>query len=252
VTRTYTATIAHFFCGHGGGGRGSREALARIGNMVARFHVLGGIDIDPLACQDFERLAGAPALCANMATLQPAELRRFLGPVAPDMILTSPPCKGLSGLLPASKAALPHYQALNALVLHGVHLALSTWDRPPRVIFLENVPRITSRGAELLAKVRQLLMAHGYAWAEGNHDCGQVGGLGQHRRRYFLVARHRASMREFVYVPPRQRVRSCGEVLAELPVPGIQAPAGGPMHELPRLSAQEIWVAHREEGAVIV
>jgi site-specific DNA-cytosine methylase len=237
MTQVYEATIAHFFCGAGGGGRGSAEARARIGGMAARFRVLGGIDVDPLACKDFEILAGAPALCADMATLQPADLRRFLGPVAPDMILTSPPCKGFSGLLPAAKAETQHYQDLNSLVLLGLHLALSTWDRPPRVIFMENVPRITSRGAELLAKARQLLLAHGYAWAEGNHDCGQVGGLGQHRRRYFLVARHRASMREFVYVPPRQRVRACGEVLSELPVPGIQSPAGGPMHELPRLSA---------------
>lgn len=229
-------TIAHLFCGSGGGGLGSAEARAEIAGAVARFRVLGGVDVDAQACADFERLVRAPALCADVATLQPDELRRFLGPVAPDMILTSPPCKGFSALLPKTRAGLAKYQALNRLVLQGLHLALSTWDQPPRVIFMENVPRITSRGAELLAKARQLLLAHGYAWAEGNHDCGQVGGLGQHRRRYFLVAR-RASMREFVYVPPKQRVRACGEVLGELPVPGIQSPAGGPMHELPRLSA---------------
>jgi site-specific DNA-cytosine methylase len=147
--RTYEATIAHFFCGSGGGGLGSARAQSEIGGARARFRVLGGIDVDPLACQDFEHLVGAPALCANMATLQPAELQRFLGPRAPDMILTSPPCKGFSALLPKAKASTQHYQDLNQLVLQGLHLALSTWATPPRVLFLENVPRITSRGAEL-------------------------------------------------------------------------------------------------------
>jgi hypothetical protein len=130
--RTYEATIAHLFCGAGGGGLGSAEARAKLGGVAARFRVLGGVDVDPLACEDFERLVGA--LCADVAALQPGELRRFLGPRAPDMILTSPPCKGFSGLLPAAKAATQHYQALNALVLQGLHLALSTWDRPPRVL----------------------------------------------------------------------------------------------------------------------
>ncbi len=230
-------TIAHLFCGAGGGGLGSAEARTELAGLAAKFRVLGGVDVDPLACQDFEHLVGVPALCADVATLQPAELRHFLGERAPDMVLTSPPCKGFSALLPKAKAETEKYQRLNQLVLQGLHLVLSTWDPGPRVIFLENVPRITSRGAELLVKARQLLLAHGYTWAEGGHDCGEVGGLGQHRRRYFMVARHRASMREFVYVPPRQRVRGCGEVLSELPVPGVQAPAGGPMHELPRLSA---------------
>jgi hypothetical protein len=60
VTRTYTATIAHFFCGSGGGGLGSAEARAQLGGVAARFRVLGGIDVDRQACDDFERLVGAP------------------------------------------------------------------------------------------------------------------------------------------------------------------------------------------------
>lgn len=141
-------TIAHLFCGAGGGGLGSAEARTELAGLAAKFRVLGGVDVDPLACQDFEHLVGVPALCADVATLQPAELRHFLGERAPDMVLTSPPCKGFSALLPKAKAETEKYQRLNQLVLQGLHLVLSTWDPGPRVIFLENVPRITSRGAE--------------------------------------------------------------------------------------------------------
>jgi hypothetical protein len=59
VTRTYEATIAHFFCGSGGGGLGSSRARAEVVGHAARFRVLGGIDVDPLACQDFEHLVAA-------------------------------------------------------------------------------------------------------------------------------------------------------------------------------------------------
>ncbi len=227
-------TILHLFCGAGGGGLGSAEARSELGSERARFRVLGGVDVDRQACTDFEALVGAPTLCADVAKVQPADIRRTFGETAPDVVLTSPPCKGFSALLPKAKAATEKYQRLNRLVLQGVHLVLSAWAECPRVIFLENVPRITSRGRNLLVQVRQLLAAHGYAWAEGNHDCGEVGGLGQHRRRYFLVARHQGRMGQVVYVPPRRRVRGCGEVLQALPVPGLGD--GGPMHTLPRLS----------------
>jgi hypothetical protein len=46
---------------------------------------------------------------------------------------------------------------------------------------------------------------------------------------------------EFVYCPPRQRVRAIGEVLGELPVPIPGGTEGGRLHELPRLSALN-WV----------
>jgi site-specific DNA-cytosine methylase len=226
-------TILHLFGGSGGGGYGSKKAVATLGLQEASFDVLGSVDIDRQACRDFEMLVGAPTLCGDIATMQPGELRQEFGQASPDMVLLSPPCVGFSALLPKKRAELEHYQALNRLVLQGVNLVLTTWT--PRVIFLENVPRILSRGAELLMQVRQVLMAHGYAWAEGIHDCGEVGGLGQHRRRYFLVARHRASMSQFVYVPPKQPLLSCGDVLRLLPVPALSE-GGGPMHTLPKIS----------------
>lgn len=227
--------IAHIFCGIGGKGLGAARAIARHGDIEATFETIGGIDFDPLACRDFEMLVGAPTLCADVHELEPADLLRFFGPVAPDAIMMSPPCKGFSGLLSAKRAAEPKYQKMNALMERALFLVLSTWPTPPKLIFVENVPRIASRGKDMIRRCIAMGHAHGYAIAEGTHDCGELGNLAQHRRRYFQLWRHRAQIPQVVYEPAKQRVRACGEVLGPLPMPG-DVENGGPMHTVPNLS----------------
>jgi site-specific DNA-cytosine methylase len=233
-------TICHLFSGIGGSALGAAAAESRFGDHTATFETVGGIDLDRQACEDFERLTGAPALCADMHGLEPAALRAAWGAVAPDAVLASPPCKGFSGLLSKKRAAEEKYQRMNSLLLRSLFLLCSTWPTPPALIFFENVPRIATRGREMVERARQLLEAHGYVVHVGSHDCGELGGLAQHRRRWFLLARHRARVPQLVYQPPTQRVRACGEVLGPLPMPGDVA-AGGPMHSLPRLSWRN-WV----------
>lgn len=236
----HTYRIGHLFAGIGGGALGAQAASARVGDHEALFETVGGVDFDELACQDFERLVGAPAVRADLHTMAPAELLRAWGPRAPHVVVLSPPCKGYSGLLSAKRAEEPKYQAMNRLFLDGLFLLCSTWPDPPPIIFVENVPRIATRGRALLEQARQLLISHGYAVHEGNHDCGEIGSLAQHRRRFFLVARHRARVPHFLYQPHRRRVRACGEVLGQLPMPG-DVEAAGPMHSIPRLSWRN-WV----------
>jgi site-specific DNA-cytosine methylase len=227
-------TVFHLFSGIGGGALGFQASKASLGSHKATFHTLGGLDSDEGAARDFERLVGAPCLVRDARQVQPAELRALCGDRAPDMVLSSPPCRSYSALLPVRRAAEPEYQELGQLALVGIHLVLATWDPPPRVLFIENVPRIRSRGKDMLASLRRVLISYGYRIAEGVHDCGQVGGLAQHRRRWFLVARHEPSLPRVVYQPPKRRVRGCGEVLDELPVP--LDGTGGPMHALPKIS----------------
>jgi site-specific DNA-cytosine methylase len=231
---THEFTAGFLFAGSGVGARGFLEALAQLRGIGAKFRNLGGVDNDPLACADFEYLSGAPCACADVSTMQPADLRAAWGPRRPDAVFLSPPCKGFSGLLSKASAAKPHYQALNRLVLQGLHLVCSTWNEPPPLIVLENVPRIASRGADLLEHARDVLRASGYVFHEGFHDCGEIGGLAQHRRRFLMVARRPESVPAFVYQPPKLRVRACGEVLGPLPLP--EDPSAGELHRLPRLS----------------
>lgn len=222
------------FCGLGAGARGFLEAVGQLGRAGARFENLGGIDLDGEACEDFRRLTGGPALQADISKMTPAELLAFAGARRPDVVFSSPPCQGLSGLLSAKMAETFKYQQLNRLVLQGIFLVLETWDEKPGLIVIENVPRITTRGKDLLAQVRQLLSGYGYLFHEATHDCGELGGLAQHRKRWLLVARRPEAVPGYVYQVPKKRVRGCGEVLGELPLPGD--PAAGPLHQLPRIS----------------
>lgn len=227
-------TAGFLAAGIGVGALGFMNALGRLASDTAKFKCLGGVDNDAGACADFEYLTGAPALCADLHVLTPAELKAAWGPRRPDAIFSSSPCKGFSGLLSKARSLEDKYQVLNSLVLKTMFLSVETWDEPPPLLVLENVPRIATRGAELLAQVRQLLSRYGYVFHESTHDCGEIGNLAQHRRRYLMVARHEKTCTAYVYKPPIRRVRGCGEVLGELPLPAD--PDAGQLHQLPKIS----------------
>lgn len=228
----YTAFFP--FGGVGGGALGFSQAEVRLLGRDARFEIVGGLDIDSQGCKDFEYLTGVPQARADVATLTPADLVRIAGPAAPDVVFMSPPCKGASGLLSETLAATPKYRQMNDLALAWTRLMLATWAEPPRLVLLENVPRLKTRAGGMLREARRLLNAAGYVCSDGFHDCGELGGLAQHRRRYLLVARHRRRVPPLLYQPPVRKVRACGEVLGPLPMP--EDVAGGPMHRLPRIS----------------
>lgn len=222
------------FCGLGAGARGFLDARVSLLGHEARFESLGGIDFDADACRDFEMLTGSPAWCTDVAAIEPAELRARYGDRAPDVVFMSPPCKGASGLLSEAKASTAKYQTMNRLALLWTEKMLAAWPDPPKLVLLENVPRLKKRAASMVRELRALLRRAGYVLSDGFHDCGELGALAQHRRRYLLVARHARSVAPLLYQPPRRRVRACGEVLGALPLP--EDPRAGRMHRLPRIS----------------
>lgn len=243
----------HLFCGLGGGAAGFNRGHARVGSASARFRCIGGIDSDRAAVADFGKLAGVPGTHLDLFTREqytawhgheppadwreatPADIRNAAGSERPNIVFTSPPCKGFSGLLSQAKSVGPKYRALNELTLRGIHLTLEAWvDDPVEFFLLENVPRIANRGRDLLDAIIGLLEGYGYAVAETTHDCGELGGLAQSRRRFLLVARHQEKVPPFLYEPPKRELRGVGEVLGKLPMPG-DIERGGAMHRLPRL-----------------
>lgn len=226
-------TVGFPFCGLGAGARGFLDAQVRLFGRDVRFESLGGIDLDAMGLADFRMLTKSPTLEADVHTLTVERLRAFW-PKAPDVIFMSPPCKGFSGLLSAKAAQGAKYRRMNGLVLSWIKLMLAAWPTPPKLVLLENVPRIESRGHRFLKAVRARLRKAGYVFSQQTHDCGELGGLGQHRNRFLLVARQPKLLPPLLYQPAKRRVRSCGEILEQLPMPGD--PAAGPMHQLPRLS----------------
>lgn len=243
----------HLFCGLGGGGAGFNDGHARVGQTEARFRCIGGVDTDPAGVADFTHATGVPATLLDLFDREqyiawhgheppdgwrpagPDDIRTAAHNLRPHIVFTSPPCKGFSGLLSQARSTGARYQALNALTLRGIWLTLEAWaDDPPEFLLLENVPRIANRGRPLLEAIESLLHRYGYATAETTHDCGELGGLGQTRRRFLMVARHREKVPPFLYEPERRPLRSVGEVLEPFPLPG-DVERAGPMHRLPRL-----------------
>jgi len=258
MTELREITHFHLFCGIGGGAKGFNNGQARVGNLMARFRCLGGIDNDPAAIRDFNRLAGVlgtrldlfsreqyvafygqePPLDWREAT--PDDIRRAAGNERPNIVFLSAPCKGFSGLLSETRSRTSKYQALNGLTLRGVWLMLEAWaDEPVELIVFENVPRIASRGRHLLDQIVALLRHYGYAVAETTHDCGELGGLAQSRKRFLLVARHQAKVPPFLYEPEKRSLRAVGDILGRMPLPGDGR--GGPMHRVPSLQ-WKTWV----------
>lgn len=242
----------HFCCGLGGGARGFNKSTARVGNMHARFRCIGGIDSDPASIRDFGQLAGVPGTLLDLFTRDqytafhgreppegwreatPADIRRAAGNERPHIVFISAPCKGFSGLLSESRSKEAKYQALNELALRCVWLAMEAWpDDPPEFFMFENVPRIQTRGRHLIDQFSQLLGAYDYAGAETTHDCGELGGLAQSRKRFLYVARHTKKVPPFLYEPVKRPMRAVGDVLGKMPLPGD--PLGGPMHRIPAL-----------------
>ena len=248
----------HLFCGLGGGARGFNRASPRVGNLQAKFRCLGGIDVDPASIRDFGRLAGVPGTVldlfdreqyrtfhgaeppADWQEATAADIQRAAGGERPNIVFLSAPCKGFSGLLSEGKSKTDKYQALNRLTLRGVWLMLEAWsDDPPELVIFENVPRIATRGRHLLDQIVALLRAYGYAVAETTHDCGEIGGLAQSRRRFLLVARHAEKVPSFLYQPRSKPLRAVGDVLGRMLQPGdLRA---GPMHRVPSLQ-WKTWV----------
>ncbi len=251
----------HLFCGLGGGAKGFNRATSRVGNLRGRWRCIGGIDVDPASIRDFTRAAGVHGTVLDLFSeaqyrafhgkappsgwreATPADIRRAAHGERPNAVFLSAPCKGFSGLLPEKSSATAKYQALNGLTLRGVWLMLEAWkDHPeglPELIVFENVPRIMTRGRHLLDQIVALLRAYGYAVAETTHDCGVIGGLGQSRKRFLLVARHEEKVPPFLYEPETRRLLGVGEILERLPLPGD--PRAGPMHRMPALQ-WKTWV----------
>lgn len=242
----------------GAGAKGFMRGSARVGNMVARPRCIGSVDVDAAANRDFKRLVGVEATTLDMFSLDqyiafhgrmppagwreatPDDIRRAAGYEFPHIVFLSAPCKGFSGLLNETRSKTDKYQALNGLTERGVFLMLEAFaENLPELIVFENVPRIATRGRFLLDRIVSLLRAYGYAVAETTHDCGELGGLAQSRKRFLLVARHMEKVPPFLYEPPKKRLQAVGTVLERMPLPGD--PAGGPMHRIPNLQ-WKTWV----------
>ncbi|HML37012.1 MAG TPA: DNA cytosine methyltransferase [Bacillota bacterium] len=232
--------VVNFCCGIGGQDLGFEQSEHEYKGIQGTFETLAGYDNDPVVCHNFERITGNKAICADLFNreqyilfhgeepgsdwheLTPEDVRKQCRET-PDMIMMSPPCKGFSRLLPKKTSQLPKYQALNMLPERIFDLALEAWfDDLPAILLMENVPGIRDkgRGLETLKKIKSKLALRGYVFHEDLYDCGEWGGLGQHRTRFLLIARLKSKVPSFVFEPPKLPMKTIGDILGPLPMPG--------------------------------
>jgi site-specific DNA-cytosine methylase len=250
---------AGMFSGLGAGAKGFNDARPDIGTAHGHYRCLGGIDVDPAAIADFNRIAGVPGTVMDLfdrdqyrafwgceppkgwreATV--VDIHRAFGGERPHVMFLSAPCKGFSGLMAESKSRTDKYQALNRLTLRGIFLMCEAYkDDPIEMLLFENVPRIASRGRQLLDQITALLRSYGYVVAETTHDCGELGGLAQSRKRFLLVARHAEKVPPFLYEPVTRPLQAVGTVLSRMAHAG-DVDRAGPMHRVPALQ-WKTWV----------
>lgn len=251
-------TAAFLFAGIGGATAGAMRSTVEYGGKVYKFKVLCSIDNDPVACRNHDQICGEKTSVVmdlfkrwqykawhgheppeTWRETTPWDIWQAFKEQVPFFLFLSPPCKGLSGLLPSDKAASAQYQALNFLTVHGLEMALQACleygGAIPAVIQLENVPRITSRGEPLLKQILKMLKKYGYEVSvRSDHNLGTIGGLGQNRVRFLLKARDPKQIPNVIYYPEAKPMKSIGEVLGPLPAPGDTV-AGGPMNRLQQL-----------------
>lgn len=254
-----TLTHFHLCCGLGSGAAGFSDSKPVLGPVQAEWRCLGGVDVDPAGLRDFQMMTGVPGTLMDLFTREqfiafhgrqpPAgwkeataeDLRRAAGNEDPDAVFISSPCKGASGLLSETMSQTPKYRALNELTLRCVWLMCEAWrHNPVSLIVFENVPRLATRGRYLLDQITKLLRHYGYAVAETTHDCGEIGGLAQSRKRFLLVARHVEKVPAFLYEPEKRSLRAVGDVLSRMPLAG-DIDQAGPMHRVPALQ-WKTWV----------
>ncbi|WP_052452946.1 DNA cytosine methyltransferase [Paenibacillus polymyxa] len=245
------------FAGIGGGSLGFKTARGEYGGEVGRFENIIGIDADPGACLNYEQITGSRAVQMDLFSrkqyidfhgVEPPEswreitgydLLQACGFVYPDVVFTSPPCKGFSGLLPEKSASTKKYMALNELTIRGIELCLEAFQNHlPGLFIMENVPRIKTRGKHILNRIVKLLQKHGYIVApeeQRTYDAGAFGELGQTRKRYLMVARLQERVHNYLHLPERKSLKSLGDILRDLPFPG-DVVGGGPMNRIQNLA----------------
>lgn len=259
-----TRTAAILFGGIGGFTKGIMESKVEAYGQVYKWKILCSIDSDPTACKNHDMITGEQtSVCMDLFSRDqyrkwhghepPAEWREItpldiwlaFGEQVPDYIFLSPPCKGFSGLLPSKSAQSDKYQALNLLTIRGLELCLEACrlygnGELPMFIHFENVPRITTRGKSILAKIKKMLQSYGFAYDQrSDHNLGEIGGLGQNRLRFLILARNEKRVPVYCYLPPKKPLKTIGDVIGPLPMP--DDPAGGPLHRLPNLQ-WKTWV----------
>jgi DNA (cytosine-5)-methyltransferase 1 len=193
-----------------------------LGLKRARFRVLAGVEIEPLAAATYHDNHPKVHLWRqDIRNLSVAEIMRRLDlrPGMLDLLAGCPPCQGFSTIR-TRNGGRPAADDRNDLVLEFVRLARGL---RPKAIMLENVPGLASdqRFLGLCERLREF----GFVVEHRVRNAADFG-VPQRRRRLILLAGRGASVAFPGASAGRRTVR---DVISELASPGA---TGDPLHDL--------------------
>lgn len=214
-------TAIDLFCGAGG---------LTVGLKRARFRVLAGVELDPLAAATYrDNHPRVQVWERDIRRLPVAEICRKLGirPGSLDLLAGCPPCQGFSTIR-TRNAGRPAADDRNDLVFEFGRLARGL---RPKAIMLENVPGLASDSR--FAELCETLEALGYTVRHRVRNAADFG-LPQRRKRLILLAGRRGAIPFPDSLAEKHTVR---EALEGLPHPGD---SGDELHDLGEKRSAEI------------
>lgn len=206
-------TAIDLFCGAGG---------LTLGLRLARFRVVGAVELDPLAAETYRsNFPGVHLWQMDIRSLSVAAILRELGLRRGelDLLAGCPPCQGFSTM----RTLNGHRDVdddRNDLVLQVERFVRGL---RPRAVMLENVPGLLSD--HRLSHLRQAMEHLGYMATTQVLDVSMFG-VPQRRRRMILVA---GRGRTIPLAAPEPRTTTVREAIGFLPAPGS---TGDPLHDL--------------------
>lgn len=165
-------TAVDLFCGAGG---------LTLGLKKASFRVLVGVEVSEEIAKTYKaNNRKTKMLVKDAREVHGKEILRLAGTKKIDLVAGCPPCQGFSQLTEKWKKQDPR----NDLVLEMARLI---GEIKPKMIMMENVPGIVTKGKAILQGFVEKLQSMGYVV---NHGILQMAdyGVPQSRRRFVLLA----------------------------------------------------------------
>ena len=165
-------TAIDLFCGAGGLTWGLKKA---------GFRVLAGVEVSKQIARTYKaNNRKTKTLVKDVREVQGTELLKLAGTKKIDLIAGCPPCQGFSQLTEKWKKQDPR----NDLVME---MARIIEEIKPRMVMMENVPGIATKGQKILQGFVEKLQGMGYVVNQGLLQMADYG-VPQSRRRFVLLA----------------------------------------------------------------
>ena len=152
-----------------------------MGLKKAGFNVVAGVELNPKVAKTYEaNNPGAQLIVKDIRQVTGAEILKLTKLDSIDLVAGCPPCQGFSKLTDKYHRT----DSRNGLVLEMARIIA---ELNPRMVMMENVPGLATRGKAILNKFMERLKAMGYCM---NKDVLQMAdyGVPQSRNRLVLLA----------------------------------------------------------------